>query len=137
MANNQSIVVKVNDRGPFHDNRLIDLSYAAAHKLGFAEQGITKVKVEAITPPNPQQLASGHQFYLQAGAFRDINRAAALKQSLLELTTTPVHIKSPSADQSSRFHRVRIGPFSDDKAAKKLQQTIREAQLADPLLIKH
>lgn len=48
LENRRSIIVKINDRGPFHDNRIIDLSYAAAHRLGMLDRGTAKVRVEAI-----------------------------------------------------------------------------------------
>ena len=50
LANGRSVVVRINDRGPFHADRLIDLSYAAAHKLGYVTAGSAKVEVEAILP---------------------------------------------------------------------------------------
>lgn len=50
LANGKSVVVRVNDRGPFHAGRVIDLSYAAATKLGFTKQGTAKVEVRALTP---------------------------------------------------------------------------------------
>ena len=49
LDNNRSIVVRVNDRGPFHGNRLIDLSYAAALKLGYADRGTARVQLEALS----------------------------------------------------------------------------------------
>lgn len=52
LANNKKVIVRVNDRGPFHGNRLIDLSYSAAYKLGFLKQGTANVKIEAITESN-------------------------------------------------------------------------------------
>lgn len=52
LANNKSVIVRVNDRGPFHGDRLIDLSYSAAYKLGYLKQGTAKVKIEAITATN-------------------------------------------------------------------------------------
>jgi rare lipoprotein A len=50
LANGKSVVVRINDRGPFHGDRLIDLSYAAAYRLGYATAGSAKVEVEAILP---------------------------------------------------------------------------------------
>jgi len=50
--NDHSVIVKVNDRGPFHSDRIIDLSYAAAKKLGFADKGVALVNVVDITPEN-------------------------------------------------------------------------------------
>lgn len=50
LANGRSVIVRINDRGPFHAGRVIDLSYAAAHKLGYITQGSARVEVEAIVP---------------------------------------------------------------------------------------
>lgn len=51
-TNGKSVVVRVNDRGPYHGNRVLDLSYGAAKFLGFAEDGVTNVKIERIPNPN-------------------------------------------------------------------------------------
>ena len=58
LANGRSVVVRVNDRGPFLHDRIIDLSYAAAHKLGIAQRGSGEVEVEAILPGAPSVLAT-------------------------------------------------------------------------------
>ena len=50
LGNGRSIIVRINDRGPFHADRIIDLSYAAAYKLGYAAAGSARVEVEAILP---------------------------------------------------------------------------------------
>ncbi|MFP3519286.1 septal ring lytic transglycosylase RlpA family protein, partial [Pseudomonas sp. SIMBA_077] len=50
LDNNRSVILRVNDRGPFYSDRIIDLSYAAAKKLGYAETGTARVKVEGIDP---------------------------------------------------------------------------------------
>jgi rare lipoprotein A len=50
LANRRSVVVRINDRGPFHAGRAIDISYAAAHKLGFIGQGSAQVEIEQIVP---------------------------------------------------------------------------------------
>jgi len=51
LANQKSVIVRVNDRGPFHENRIIDLSYSAAYKIGMLQYGTAKVRIEAITDP--------------------------------------------------------------------------------------
>lgn len=56
LANNKSTIVRINDRGPFHDDRIIDLSYAAAVKLGFADRGTARVRVEALPGAPPATL---------------------------------------------------------------------------------
>lgn len=53
LQNGRSVVVRVNDRGPFHSNRIIDLSFAAAKKLGYADAGTARVKVESVDPKRP------------------------------------------------------------------------------------
>ncbi len=151
LENNKSIIVRVNDRGPFHGDRIIDLSYAAAHKIGYAKQGTARVKVEAITiAPQPAPVAQPAQpatpsanptagknvVYLQVGAFRDLASAQSLQQQLAAVTTVPVLINSPQESTSERFHRVRIGPFQDENSAHKVREAIKETQIADPLLIK-
>ena len=58
LANGRSVVVRINDRGPFHADRLIDLSYAAAYKLGYAAAGSATVEVEAILPERSARLGA-------------------------------------------------------------------------------
>src|SRR5262249_471090 len=58
LANGRSVVVRVNDRGPFHSDRIIDLSYAAAYKLGYAAAGSAQVEVESIVPGETQIAAA-------------------------------------------------------------------------------
>ena len=58
LANGRSVIVRINDRGPFHPGRIIDLSYTAAYKLGYASNGSAQVEVEAITPEQIAQLAA-------------------------------------------------------------------------------
>ena len=55
LDNNRSIVVRVNDRGPFHGDRIVDLSYAAAMKLGYADRGTARVQLESIVVPGYEQ----------------------------------------------------------------------------------
>ena len=65
LDNGKSVVVRVNDRGPFHSNRIIDLSYAAAVKLGYREKGVARVEVRALTPGASSELAVGYRFDMQ------------------------------------------------------------------------
>ena len=58
VSNGKSVVVRINDRGPFHTDRIIDLSYAAAYKLGYTGAGSTKVEVEAVVPSQAQRRAA-------------------------------------------------------------------------------
>jgi rare lipoprotein A len=61
LANGRSVVVRINDRGPFHADRIIDLSYAAAYKLGYVNAGSAKVEVEAILPGKSADLGAARR----------------------------------------------------------------------------
>ena len=80
LKNGQSVIVRINDRGPFVANRLIDLSYTAAAKLDMIQGGTTLVEVRALTPDVPDELTRSAEspppaLYVQAGAFADRENA--------------------------------------------------------------
>jgi rare lipoprotein A len=136
----KSIVVRINDRGPFVNNRLIDLSYVAAHKLGIVKRGTGPVEVEVITPDDLKQPAtpttqlvdngvvpidSTHQpvqskpLYLQVGVFTLRENAERLRQDLLDLPLPGIHVISDSQQSEPRY-RVRIGPIHEQSEADQL-----------------
>jgi len=140
LENDRQVVVRVNDRGPFHENRIIDLSYAAAQRLGFADQGTAEVEVEIIVPgdePPPPLRADGERFepgraeldveaaeaYLQVGAFGAIASAEAEVRRLEALTDLPVVIHSRA--EAPEVHRVRIGPLTRNEQARQLREQLR------------
>ena len=113
LDNQKSIIVRVNDRGPFHEDRLIDLSYAAAVKLDFHNQGTASVAIEMIAPP----LAKSRQKHLQIEAYSQKQNAEALKRRLEQLLSVPVYI-AQSQSESATLHKVRIGPIATDEIPK-------------------
>lgn len=147
LKNNRTIIVKVNDRGPFVGNRLIDLSYVAAKKLGVTGHGTTKVRVQAIDPveyarqnayditrqedhilnalPRRERRHSAtvSTIYLQAGAFRHQGNAFQLKHQLASLLHKPVSIKAPG--HNSHLYRVQIGPFETYSEADSTKQKLK------------
>ena len=125
LQNGRSTVVRVNDRGPFHSDRIIDLSYAAAVKLGFENGGTARVRVESIE--------EAPRFFLQAGAFRDVAAADAMRDALASLTGEPAYIVQVSAD---RLYRVRLGPVTGRPEALRLQAIIVAANYSEPLILK-
>lgn len=153
LENQRSIVVRVNDRGPFHNDRVIDLSYAAAYKLGFANQGTALVHIEAIVPSqnvilaantasNPattvtaSATAAAGDRYLQAGAFSDLRAAQRLSDRLRDLTSRPVFIRSiQAADTSQQLHRVRVGPISDPSEIERISDLMQSANLGQPYVV--
>ena len=142
LANNRSTVVRVNDRGPFHSERIIDLSYAAAVKLGFAHRGTTQVKVEALVPGHHVQhvrntapapvVAAAKQIYLQAGAYAEPEGAARLSTELRQLIGNLVQVVRLPADD---LYRVRIGPLPHVREATRLQALILTANYGMPMII--
>jgi rare lipoprotein A len=132
LKNGRSVIVKINDRGPFHANRIIDLSYAAAAKLGILEYGTGLVEVEAINPSAPKKpmLATntpethqGSSLFLQVGAFRNRNNAQRLSSKLQNANIGDIHIMEAS-NASGPIYRVRIGPLGSVDEADRLSSTL-------------
>lgn len=111
LENGRQIVVRVNDRGPFHGDRLIDLSYAAAKVLGFTENGTARVRITAITSPMTTRVDGERaQHYIQMAAFHNENNAAKFRDTLSDMTTFPIRIKFDRKDMET-LYRVQVGPF--------------------------
>lgn len=114
LNNGRVAIVKVNDRGPFHSGRIIDLSYGAAAKLGIFPQGTAPVEIEALT-------MKGHDahYYLQAGAFESGQLAEQLKTKLSKISPSPVFIEK----DKHRF-LVRVGPFANKRMSDRLKTVL-------------
>lgn len=115
LENGRSIIVRINDRGPFHPDRIIDLSWAAAVKLGIEQSGTGPVEVRAITFDEPETHAvrpARLPVLLQVGAFADRQRAESVAETLLGQGLGPVRTERATA-ASGRVWRVRIGPLND------------------------
>lgn len=131
LENGRRAVVRVNDRGPFHDNRVIDLSYAAARKLGMYAAGTALVEVRAIdTAPGPRRPAvrmaeaPGGRFYLQVGAFRELANAERLRRRLEAVAERMVDIQTVHFD-GALLHRVRIGPLASVELADRIVEALK------------
>lgn len=112
LDNNKSIIIKINDRGPFHDNRIVDLSYAAASKLGVLAKGTANVKLTAIDPKKLQHTKNLIQ--LQIGAFSEKKRAEKLINTVTQVLEHPVSMSKVSSKNKNVF-KVNIGPFPENK----------------------
>lgn len=122
LDNGRQAIVRVNDRGPFHSDRIIDLSYAAAVKLGFAQQGTATVEIEVVDTDNMRTASdAGASYYLQVGAFRELDSANRLQAQLSSQLSYAVAVASSSEDG---LHRVRIGPFADYPAAQAAKKVV-------------
>jgi rare lipoprotein A len=130
LRNRRAVVLRVNDRGPFHDSRLIDLSYGAALALGFAESGTAPVRVEAVTPPgneSQQKSTAERSRYLQLGAFKSLQTAERVSKEAADRQGWEYPMAITAVDvRGQRLHRVRVGPF-DNPSALQHAQDILEA----------
>lgn len=113
LYNNRSVVVKVNDRGPFHEDRILDLSYAAASKLGMMRHGTAHVKVVAIDTETAHKLPPNN--YLQVAAFNDSKNAKNLLSTLKHMLNEPITVASNDNDDRSLIYRVLIGPIEQNQ----------------------
>ena len=128
LDNGKSIVVRVNDRGPFHSDRIIDLSYAAAVKLGYMEQGTARVEVEVMEVVGVEDRRDpiyGNYRYLQLGAF---GREASAQNLAGRVEAI---IDSRGVCESGRIrrrllYRVRVGPVDDKTHLVAVQQQLQD-----------
>ncbi|WP_052417454.1 septal ring lytic transglycosylase RlpA family protein [Cellvibrio mixtus] len=127
LDNGKSVVVRINDRGPFHQGRIVDLSYAAAQRIGIHKTGTGRVEVEIALPGDappiprradntiakPVESALPPGTFLQLGAFGNKKSAQDFAATLGTKLTFPVIISSAASPKE--IHRVRLGPFKDAK----------------------
>ncbi len=141
LANGKSVVVRVNDRGPFHSERIIDLSYAAAYKLGYVAAGSAKVEVENVAPgqtvPAPtaesQNVAESKNTYIQVGAFSSRENAEDYRSRIArQLAWLAESIQVLSIGNLWRLH---VGPYRTGDDARSIAQRIEAELNLKPLLV--
>lgn len=152
-ATGRSVVVRVNDRGPFLHDRLIDLSYVAAWKLGYADGGSTTVVVESIgadgtpgdapatratktefVPPAPlPEVSDGRGIYLQLGAFSNLDNADNLRSRLVrELGALGDRLV---VHTEGGISRVQLGPWRDHAEARRIADQMAELLDTRPVVV--
>jgi len=124
----ETIIVRINDRGPFHSDRIIDLSWAAAVKLDMVDAGTAPVKVRAITfddgpglTPRPARVP----VFVQVGAFSDRERAHGLARDLESAGVGPIET-APAQTPAGSVWRVRVGPVNQVELARSLIERVAE-----------
>ncbi len=145
LDNGRKIEVRVNDRGPFHDDRIIDLSFAAAKALGFSTQGTAPVVVEAIDAINypkkaQMQQQAGPKVYLQAGAFQSRESAQNLQRDIeanlmLQRLKAVVRVLESEFEKDSTLHKVWIGPIQTTKSEGAVTRILVQMGLAKPVKV--
>lgn len=130
LENGRSVIVKVNDRGPFAPNRIIDLSFAAAKKLGYERKGTALVDVAAIDVNHPNRLPFEYklnhpQLYLQVGAFSDYPNATRLQRRIADTIHKHTIIQNGNA-HNHPLYRVQIGPLRGVGEADTLHAMLKQ-----------
>jgi len=148
LANGRRIVVRVNDRGPFVDNRIIDLSRGSAEALGMLQAGVGEVRVRYLgraprtgggttlqhasapdrDPPANARSAGQDDYWIQAGAFSDRRAARRVADQLGDRATV-------DSGRNDGLFRVLVGPWPDPDAAERSRQAVIARGYADALLI--
>ncbi len=159
LKNGKSVIVKINDRGPFVENRLIDVSYAAAAKLDMLGSGTALVDVQAVGPgelpppavtlapavaalPAPPAASApaafpgngAPQLFVQVGAYADKANAEAAVAKLGGAGVAPAFIL-PVSDASRTLYKVRIGPLADVDAVDKLTGKLASLGFGDSQIV--
>ncbi len=122
LGNGRSVVVRINDRGPFVKGRIIDLSYAAAKAIGMIGPGIAKVRL-TVLPARPRVLVPVGVYYVQVGSFVEPQRAYALQRTLLA-SLSSVRVRRAVVN-GVVYYRVRVGPFFSRTTAEKRRRWLR------------
>ena len=118
LGTQRSVRVRINDRGPFVKDRIIDLSYGAADELGMVEKGTTEVEVRCTY--SEETLREKLGYWVQLGAYEDSDLAGDLAIRLKEEYPN-VRVLSSEA-----YHHVRIGPFRSEPEANQLKELLLE-----------
>ncbi|MDB2387477.1 septal ring lytic transglycosylase RlpA family protein, partial [Shewanella sp.] len=135
LNNHKTVIIRVNDRGPFHQDRLIDLSYAAAHRLDMLKTGTADVQLEVIHIANPESIALAQmketkQHFIQVVASSSQSRLTQLATQLEK----KYGVKS-RLQESNNLYRLQLGPFKQAKQANTLTDTLKNQGYPESYLI--
>lgn len=135
LDNGHRTIVRVNDRGPFHPDRIIDLSYAAAAKLDFLSKGVANVRVESLLPAalDPARASTDSGYYVYAGPFKDWRGASTTRDNVRALL--PQRTQVVRRDGTLR---VRVGPLATRDEAERLQALLafQDGPISHPVIVK-
>lgn len=121
--NGRSVVVRINDRGPFAKKRIIDLSFAAAREIGMILPGTTQVELYLLKPAPPLR------YTVQVGAFSDADRAVALHRELTRIYPEAV------VQEDGPWNRVQVGHFDDRSKAEALRRELAILGMSSSIVV--
>lgn len=140
LDNGRQVIVRVNDRGPFHGNRLIDLSYAAAYKLDMLKKGTARVELEAITPSNTpvttstsggSSASTAVGRYFQLGAYASRQAAENVQREARNVLPGLKVRVQPATVNGRQLYRVQAGPLSTRHPVGSDLERLRQAGYGD------
>jgi rare lipoprotein A len=145
LDNGSKVVTRVNDRGPFVADRIIDLSYGTARKLDIVGAGKARVRVVALAegkpgdggapvPSKPLPDFAHGVFYVQTGAFAETANAQRVQESLTT-SNHKVRLQPHTAPDGTQLTRVQVGPFGDMDSAKATLATLRDKGYAGSFIV--
>lgn len=123
LSNNKTVIVRVNDRGPFHSERIIDLSYAAAYKLDMLKSGTAKVSIELIIPEadSTTLFKPTPEWFIQVLASSNKIKTQQIADSL-----SNQHATENRLINSGKYYQLQLGPISDSDKAQALLANIQK-----------
>ncbi len=130
LNNGKTTTVRITDRGPFVDNRIIDLSKAAAQEIESIGPGVVPVRIEVLSGPDP---AAGF-FTVQVGAFKEKGNADRLKERL-GASYSPIVVQQVTLEDGA-FYRVRVGRVSGEQQAQRLGEELRVKEGFKPMVLR-
>lgn len=135
LESGRQVSARINDRGPFVEGRIIDLSYALARELGLVEQGVARVRVEALTGPGgaPGVRVLSGPFAWQVGSFAVAQNAYSLAQALRDFH--PGVTVEPYDRGDAVFQRVRVGTYDSPEQADRDREGLARRGLS-PILVR-
>ncbi|WP_347157529.1 septal ring lytic transglycosylase RlpA family protein [Pontibacter chitinilyticus] len=130
LANNESVIVRINDRGPFVGDRIIDVSEAAARKIEMRSQGVGNVKVEVLELPGDYNPANAGFYTIQTGTYTNSRNAQQLSQRLKMFDKDlPVELKEEQVN-GRKVMRIRAGRFENRQQAEAFNDLLKEEGLS-------
>ncbi len=150
LENNQQLIVRVNDRGPFHSDRIIDLSYAAAIKLGYKDKGTARVKLERIQVLPPETVSGTKSdskkeavqpvkdklvTFVQVAAFSSYDLAEAMGKRVQGVLPGSNVFLADTQTATGLLYRVRVGPFENLGEAESAVKALSASGVGAPQVI--
>lgn len=130
LTNGKSTIVRITDRGPFVEGRIIDLSMAAAMEIDSIGPGVVPVRLEILSAVDP----TGGFFTVQVGAFRDRNNAERLRERL-SASYSPIFIQNYDSPDGV-FYRVRVGKVPGEEAARQFGEQLHSCEGFTPFVVR-